>query len=834
MRLLLLASLLPALLAQDCRFTVLSPAQPPLRIEEGERATESQTFQTTVFALSPTQVPHFFDTASRIRRIDPAGRMVTLAGNGTRATTLSDGPANQALPAVSQILFSPSGVLHFAALGRIFTISNNEIKTLVGTGRPGFNGESGPATEINLGTITHTAFDHQGNLLIVDGFNRLRKLFPDGTLRTIAGSTRPANTNGLTGDEGPATEASLSNPRQVIPFPNGNLWLRDLGGRHIRLITPDGKIDTVNTNFDTAISILLLADGTPASSTANRVFPIRADGNIETGSAPYPPFTGTPRAIAPNGDLYFEGSTRPDQRSPLLRISNRVQSLLAGAPVAATVDGQAPPFGIYYPRNNSLLYSATLGNKTGILEARPGQSPRFLVGGGDDIGDAEGKTATNLALFGIQTFTIDNDGRIIVADTNRRRILLVSPDGKVSNLKTADGNEVIFAPLGAFSTLQRITADQAGNIYWNSAAYTPTGGVLTVDLAVFTKATSTLTTLTVPGLAALNRLEDGTAIAIAGNSATFRSILRLSPTAATPFTNLRLLPIAAASGNYFVAASRIFRGEPGNLEYFETTLTPDFITTGNQQVFVHFTDGGFYRLDNPNACSWQPQPRINAVTNAATFTFPNTYSPRTLLTLFGSGLGPAEGQGFILDGVLRAGGQAAPYPPLLLGNFSGTIPQATLTGTTLPVIYSNDTQVTVAAPNATTGTFLLYFSWQGLTLIHPTTIRYQAATPGLFNATFQPDKDHLVVYATGLGAITTNPALGDFLPPTQLHPTANPVTASIDDQEATVEYSGGAPGQIGGLYQINLRLPAGLSPGPHQLRISTSGVDSPPLTVNLN
>ncbi|MBM3760818.1 MAG: hypothetical protein FJW36_11285 [Acidobacteria bacterium] len=834
MRSLLLTALVSSLLAQDCRFTVLSPAQPPLRIEEGERATESQTFQTTVFGLSPSQVPHFLDTASRIRRITPNGRMITLAGNGTRATTLTDGPADQALPAVSQILFSPDGTLHFVALGRIFIIANNEIKTVAGTGRPGFNGESGPATQINLGGIVNTAFDSAGSLLIIDGFNRLRKLSPDGTLRTIAGSTRPAATTGLTGDEGPATEASLSNPRQVIPFPNGNIWLRDLGGRHIRLITPDGIIDTVNSNFDTAISILLLANGTPAASTTNRVFPLRADGNIELGAAPYPPFTGTPRAVAINGDLYFEGNARPDQRNPLVRISNRFQTVIAGAPVANTVDGQAPPFGIYYPRNNSLLYSATLGNKTGILETRPGQQPRFVVGGGDDIGDADGKTATALSLFGIQTFTIDNEGRIIFADTNRRRILIVDTAGKVSVLKTADGNEVIFAPLGGFSTLQRITTDQAGNIYWNSAAATPPGGVLTVNLAVFNKATSTITELTIPGLAALNRLEDGTAIAIAGNGANFRSILRLSPTAATPFGNLRLLPITSTSGNYFNAATRIFRGQPGNIEYLETVLTPDFITTGNNQVFVHFTDGGFYRLENPNACSWQPQPRVNAVTNAATFTYPNTYSPRSLLTLFGSGLGPAEGQSFILDGVLRAGGQAAPYPAIILGNFSGAIPQATLTGTTLPVIFSNDTQVTVAAPNSTTGTFQLYFTWQGLTLIQPFTVRYQPTTPGLFNATAQPDKDRLILYATGLGAISTNPALGDFLSTTQLHTTTNAVTATIDGKEATVEYSGGAPGQIGGLYQINLRLPEGITPGPHQVRITANEITSPPLTVILN
>ena len=831
---LLIPILLSNLLAQDCRFNLFTPAQPPFKIEEGERALESQTLQTAVFAVSPNQTPHLFDSASRIRRIDSSGRITTLAGNGTRGLSVTPGTADQSLPAVSQILFSPSGTLHFVAVGRVFQVTSGIIEPIAGSGRPGFNGESGPATEINLGTIVNASFTRSGDLLIIDSFNRLRQLFPDKTLRTIAGSTRVAAAAGLTGDEGPATFAALSNPRQVIAFPNGNIWLRDLAGRHIRLITPDGTIDTVNSNFDTTINILLLADGTPAAATANRVFPIRQDGNIETGSAPYPAFTGTPRAIASNGDLYYEGSTRPEQRNPLVRMSNRVPTVIAGAPVATTVDGQAPPFAAFFARNNSILYAANLGGKSGILEARPGQPPRFIVGGGDDIGDVDGKTATSLTLFGIQTFTVDNEGRIIIADTNRRRILVVAADGKVSNLKTSDGQPVIFAPLGAFSTLQRIVADASGNLYWNAAAYTPTGGVLTVELAVWTKATSTITTLIVPGLSALARLENGSAIALAGNSATFRNASLLTPAAlTTTHKNLRLLPLTAVTDSYFIAAGRLFRGEPGNIEYLETLITPDFVVSGNNQIFVHFTDGGFYRLENPNACPWQPQPKINAVTNAASYGFLNTVSPRSLLTIFGTGLGPAEGQGLILDGALRAGGQPAPYPALLLGNFSGTIPQSTLTGTTLPVIYSNDSQVSVAAPLTTAATLQLYFSWQGLTLIHPVTMRSQTATPGLFNVSSQPDPERLTLYAAGLGALDGNPALGDFLPTNILYRTTNTVTATIDDLDATVEFAGGAPGQIGGLYQINLKLPEGIPSGTHNVVISIAGQRSLPLAVVL-
>ena len=36
--------------AQECRITAITPAQPPALVEEGERALESQTFQTVISA----------------------------------------------------------------------------------------------------------------------------------------------------------------------------------------------------------------------------------------------------------------------------------------------------------------------------------------------------------------------------------------------------------------------------------------------------------------------------------------------------------------------------------------------------------------------------------------------------------------------------------------------------------------------------------------------------------------------------------------------------------------------------------------------------------------
>ena len=185
--LLFLVLILFTLSAQECRITALTPAQPPNKLEEGERATESQTFQPTAFVLSAANVPHFFDTASRIRRLDANGRLTTLAGNGVRGDTATPGPARDtSLPNVTQILFDGQGTPHFVGAGRVFRRRDGNVEVVAGSGRPGFNGESGEATAINLGAIVKATFDYAGNLLIIDGLNRVRSVDRAGTLRTAA------------------------------------------------------------------------------------------------------------------------------------------------------------------------------------------------------------------------------------------------------------------------------------------------------------------------------------------------------------------------------------------------------------------------------------------------------------------------------------------------------------------------------------------------------------------------------------------------------------------------------------------------------------------------
>ena len=83
-----------------------------------------------------------------------------------------------------------------------------KIQTVVGTGEGGYAGDGGPATRALIGEAYGCDFDTEGNLYICDGrTHTIRRIDKDaGIITTVAGSGR----QGYSGDGGPATEATLN------------------------------------------------------------------------------------------------------------------------------------------------------------------------------------------------------------------------------------------------------------------------------------------------------------------------------------------------------------------------------------------------------------------------------------------------------------------------------------------------------------------------------------------------------------------------------------------------------------------------------------------------
>jgi hypothetical protein len=98
--------------------------------------------------------------------------------------------------------------------------------------------------------------DAAANLYIADTGNyRIRKVSPDGTISTVAGSGAP----GLSGDGGPATSAKLVYPVGVKVDSAGNLYIAD--GVAVRVVSASGLISTIAGNGTLGTS----GDGGPSS-----------------------------------------------------------------------------------------------------------------------------------------------------------------------------------------------------------------------------------------------------------------------------------------------------------------------------------------------------------------------------------------------------------------------------------------------------------------------------------------------------------------------------------------------------------------------------------------
>ena len=85
--------------------------------------------------------------------------------------------------------------------------------TIAGPGSTqGILGDGGPATSATLSRPKDVAVDSAGNLYVADTNNsRVRKISPDGIISTVAGtgSVSDPDFNGFTGDGGPATKAII-------------------------------------------------------------------------------------------------------------------------------------------------------------------------------------------------------------------------------------------------------------------------------------------------------------------------------------------------------------------------------------------------------------------------------------------------------------------------------------------------------------------------------------------------------------------------------------------------------------------------------------------------
>lgn len=182
----------------------------------------------------------------RIRQVDGAGIITTVAGNGTCGFAGDGGPATEAaLFFPRDVAVGPDGSLYIADTEncrvRRVDAASGIIDTVAGNGSCAYSGDGAPAALASLHPWA-VAVDSDANVLAADRQNcRLRQFAPGGLIATIAGT----GVCGASGDGGPAEQALLHWPSDVAITADGAIYLADTGSCRIRRLAPEGMVTTV-------------------------------------------------------------------------------------------------------------------------------------------------------------------------------------------------------------------------------------------------------------------------------------------------------------------------------------------------------------------------------------------------------------------------------------------------------------------------------------------------------------------------------------------------------------------------------------------------------------
>ncbi len=382
---------------------------------DGGAATSAQLDNPFAIAVDSGGNIYIADAGNnRIRKVSPAGIIVTVAGGGLGPDSGDGGPATSAsLGFPNGIALDAAGNLYIADSGNnaIRKVSAGGVtSTIAGGGPNGYSGDGGPAAGAHFFYPTGVAVDSRGNVYIADTLNnRIRKISTSGIITTIAGGASA----GYSGDGGPATGALLNNPRGVAIDAKGNVLIADTGNYVVRKISSNGVISTVAGQGSGSYS----GDGGPATSAyISQPWAVASDagGNMyvaDTGNSVIRKVdaAGVITTVAGDGFFSYGGDGGPATQAQFFDIAGLV------------VD----------PAGN--LYLADSGNSA-VRRIDAAGFVTALAGYGYYGYSGDGGPATSSTLNTPKGLALDTSGNLYIADTGNSVIRMVSPSGTINTV----------------------------------------------------------------------------------------------------------------------------------------------------------------------------------------------------------------------------------------------------------------------------------------------------------------------------------------------------------------------------------------------------------------
>ena len=222
----------------------------------GDNGPAKQALINNVVGLAADSAGNIYmadQNNNRIRKVDTNGVMTTFAGSQGAGFMGDHGPATSALlDTPTGVCVAPSGDVYINDLTnrrvRKVAAGTGIITTVAGSGSAVPSGDSGLATAAGMELPIRCAVDGNGNLYIVDqgaAANVVYKVDLNGMISRIAGVY---GGTGFSGDNGPATQATMFNLTAISIDSSGNLYLTDQGDQRIRKVDTNGMITTVAGN----------------------------------------------------------------------------------------------------------------------------------------------------------------------------------------------------------------------------------------------------------------------------------------------------------------------------------------------------------------------------------------------------------------------------------------------------------------------------------------------------------------------------------------------------------------------------------------------------------
>ena len=213
---------------------------------DGGLAIDAQLDAPTGVDVDAAGNVYIADSANcRVRQVDTSGTITTFAGDGICAYGGDGGAATSAqLNDPYDVLVDGSELLITdQANCRVRKVdAAGDIDTIAGDGTCAFGGNAGPATMAQLDEPRRLVHDASGNLYISEAGSscRVRIIDTFGDIETFAGD----GTCAFGGDGGSATSAQLDEPDGLAVDGNGDVYISDMGNCVVRVVDTIGDIDT--------------------------------------------------------------------------------------------------------------------------------------------------------------------------------------------------------------------------------------------------------------------------------------------------------------------------------------------------------------------------------------------------------------------------------------------------------------------------------------------------------------------------------------------------------------------------------------------------------------